>query len=102
AGNSLEDAILHGLCECVERDLCKCAWFAIVEAGLSAEAIGARLIQPDSLTGATGDLIARLRDDGLSPYLIDCSLDLNVPTVWSVVLENAPGPRRSRHPMDGL
>jgi YcaO-like protein with predicted kinase domain len=102
AGNSLEEAILHGLCECVERDLYKCAWFAMVEAGLMPQRVGVHRINLETLPPAPGELVKRVRSAGLRPYLIDCSLDSAIPTVWAVLLEETGNDRGTGHPMDGF
>jgi YcaO-like protein with predicted kinase domain len=101
AGNSLEEAILHGLCECVERDLCKCAWFAVVEAGIPPAEVGVNVVDLSSLSSTSASLVDHALAADLRPYLVNCSLDLGVPTVWAVLLEERVT-RSTGHPMDGL
>ncbi len=71
SGNSMEEAVLHGICEVIERD----AW-SICEAGKRAKA---DLALGDD-TGLSSELLARFTMNGVEIHLKDLTSDIGVPT----------------------
>jgi ribosomal protein S12 methylthiotransferase accessory factor len=73
AGNTIEEAILQGLCEVVERH---------VGSIICHEALHTPLIDPQSLEDpAAIELVEKFRKQGIELFLRDFSLDTGVPTV---------------------
>ena len=71
SGNSMEEAVLHGICEVIERD----AW-SICEAGKKAKA---DLTLGDD-TELSSELLARFTMNGVEIHLKDLTSDIGVPT----------------------
>lgn len=83
-GASLEEAILHGMLELIERDSFVLAWYG--KAGVPE-------IDPDSCTsGSTRSMIDRLRLGGYDVRLFDCRIDFPVPAVIAVAVRRDDGP----------
>ncbi|MEM2943834.1 MAG: YcaO-related McrA-glycine thioamidation protein [Methanomassiliicoccales archaeon] len=72
SGNSIEEAILHGLCEVVERD----AW-SICEAH---RCVKADLVL-DTETGLVHDLVQKFESQGISIHMKDLTSDIGIPTI---------------------
>ncbi|MBI0584208.1 MAG: YcaO-related McrA-glycine thioamidation protein [Methanomassiliicoccus sp.] len=71
SGNNLEEAVLHGLCEVIERD----AW---------SLAEGRRKINGDVVVPETGrvrDLVDRFTSKGVEVHLKNLTSDIGVPTI---------------------
>ncbi len=87
AGNCLEEAILQGLCEVVERHVSSRVWH---------EKIPVRGIRPDSVRDpVVCGLLDRFRACGVELRLSDFSLDTGIPTVGALAWDPATFPRRS-------
>jgi ribosomal protein S12 methylthiotransferase accessory factor len=87
AGNCLEEAILQGLCEVVERH---------VGSVISFERRPTPVIDPDSVTDPTArELIAKFRNNGIVLHLRDFSLDTGIPTVAALAYDPTTFPESS-------
>lgn len=108
AGNTLEEAVCHALCEVIERDA-----MALSSASLNlAPAVGRllasvgladpaptkwashdnfSLVVLESLPWRSLKLVGKLRRAGLSVYLRDLTSSLEIPTFDCVIVEPAPG-----------
>jgi ribosomal protein S12 methylthiotransferase accessory factor len=83
SGNSAPEAILHGLCELIERD----AW-TLLQLRSEPE-LWPRLTDPTSLDDAIVDLVhSRLQEAGMSLLLIDMTTDIAVPAFFAALLPN--------------
>ncbi|MDI9643949.1 MAG: YcaO-related McrA-glycine thioamidation protein [Candidatus Verstraetearchaeota archaeon] len=72
-GNVLEEAIVHGLMELIERD----AW-SLFEAGITE---GADLEIGSCKTGMAGPLLDKMERAGIEVYAKDITSDIGIPTV---------------------
>ncbi len=87
AGNCLEEAILQGLCEVVERH---------VGTVISHERLATPVIDPDSVTDpAARELIEKFRKNGIVLHLRDFSMDTGIPTVAALAYDPATFPQDS-------
>ncbi len=87
AGNTVEEAILQGLCEVVERH---------VGSVVTHERISTPTINPDSVTYPTAvELLKKYFSKGISVTLKDFSLDTGIPTVAAVAIDPATFPEKS-------
>jgi ribosomal protein S12 methylthiotransferase accessory factor len=87
AGNCLEEAILQGLCEVVERH---------VGSVISYERRPTPIIDPDSVTDpAARELIEKFQKNGIILHLRDFSLDTGIPTVAALAYDPATFPAES-------
>jgi ribosomal protein S12 methylthiotransferase accessory factor len=87
AGNTLEEAILQGLCEVVERH---------VSSVISYETMLTPTIDPATVSDpAARDLIAKFDRLGIKLFLKDFSLDTGVPTVGSIAYDPSTFPESS-------
>jgi ribosomal protein S12 methylthiotransferase accessory factor len=87
AGNCLEEAILQGLCEVVERH---------VGSVLSFERRPTPVIDPASVTDpAARELLAKFQKNGIVLHLRDFSMDTGIPTVAALAYDPATFPRDS-------
>ncbi len=87
AGNTLEEAILQGLCELVERH---------VSSVISHESMLTPTIDPSSVTDpAARDLIEKFDRLGIKLFLKDFSLDTGIPTVGSIAYDPSTFPESS-------
>ncbi len=87
AGNCLEEAILQGLCEVVERH---------VASVISHDRLMTPLIDPESVTDPVArDLLERFRNNGITVYLRDFSLDTGIPSVGALAFDPATFPQES-------
>lgn len=71
AGNVIEEAILHGLLEVIERD----AW-SLFEAGITKS----RDVEVD-LNGLISELLKKFEKAGVSVYIKEITSDLGIPTI---------------------
>jgi ribosomal protein S12 methylthiotransferase accessory factor len=87
AGNCLEEAILQGLCEVVERH---------VGSVISHDRLITPLIDPESVTDPVArELLEKFRKNGIKVYLRDFSLDTGIPSVGALAYDPATFPRES-------
>ena len=87
AGNCLEEAILQGLCEVVERH---------VGSVISHERRTTPVIDPESVTDPVArELLEKFRKNGIKVYLRDFSLDTGIPTVAALAYDPATFPQES-------
>jgi len=83
SGNTLEEAIAGGLYEVIERDQVACAF---------SLGIKARRVDLDSITSNTiGSLVYKLRSNGIMPVILDCTLDLGIPTYICYIYDSERG-----------
>lgn len=81
-GASIEEAMLHGIYEIVERDAYLTSWFA----RLSPRQIDlATLSDPEAVA-----LVARARAEGFEVHLFDMRLDIDIPAVWGMIVDRRP------------
>jgi len=87
AGNALEEAIIQGLAEVVERH---------VSALISRGRIEAPSIDPASLKNpVAADLVGKYQAQGIRLYLKDFTLDMGLPTVGTLAYDPATFPHLS-------
>lgn len=87
AGNTLEEAILQGLCEVVERH---------VGSVISYDRVETPAIDPASLEDpAAVQLLRKFQASGIKLYLRDFSLDTGIPTVGALAYDPTTFPERS-------
>jgi ribosomal protein S12 methylthiotransferase accessory factor len=87
AGNCLEEAVLQGLCEVVERH---------VGSVVSHERLVTPGIDPGSVTDPAGrELLDKFNRNGITLYLRDFSLDTGIPTVAALAYDPATFPEQS-------
>jgi ribosomal protein S12 methylthiotransferase accessory factor len=87
AGNTLEEAILQGLCEVVERH---------VSSVISHDCLLTPTIDPASVTDpAAKELIEKFDRLGIKFFLKDFSLDTGIPTVGSLAYDPSTFPEKS-------
>ena len=87
AGNTLEEAILQGLCEVVERH---------VSSVISHDLLPTPAIDPASVTDpAAKGLIEKFDRLGIKLFLKDFSLDTGIPTVGSLAYDPSTFPEKS-------
>ncbi len=87
AGNTLEEAILQGLCEVVERH---------VGSVITHEQIETPTIDPDSVSyPAAVELLQKYKSVGVSLTLKDFSLNTGIPTVGVLAFDPATFPEKS-------
>lgn len=87
AGNCLEEAILQGLCEVVERH---------VGSVISYERRLTPRIDPDSVTDPVArELLEKFRRNGIEVYLRDFSLNTGIPSVGALAYDPATFPEAS-------
>ncbi len=87
AGNCLEEAVLQGLCEVVERH---------VGSVISHDRLTTPAIDPDSATDpAVKELIAKYRKNGIILHIRDFSLNTGIPTIGVLAYDPATFPASS-------
>lgn len=87
AGNCLEEAILQGLCEVVERH---------VGSVISHDRRLTPRIDPETLTDPVArELLEKFRKNGIEVYLRDFSLDTGIPSVGALAFDPATFPQES-------
>ena len=83
AGNSLEEAVCHALCEVIERDALTVA--DVLGSGLAtvlpATPLPRTALDPDTLPPPVADLAARFRAAGVDLRLESITHDIGIPTV---------------------
>ena len=92
SGNSREEAVVHALCEVIERDAASLALFADLYTDPGAVP-PPRRIDPGSLPDLCATPLARLTGNGRETVLHDLTADIAVPVVRATLLDPAyPGP----------
>jgi len=87
AGNCLEEAVLQGLCEVVERH---------VGSVISHDRLLTPLIDPASATDpAVLDMLAKYEKNGIRLFIRDFSLDTGIPSVGVLAYDPATFPEKS-------
>ncbi|MFA4901724.1 MAG: YcaO-like family protein [Desulfobaccales bacterium] len=87
AGNCLEEAILQGLCEVVERH---------VGSIISHDRVPTPIIDPDSVTDpAARELLEKFKKNGIVLHLRDFSMDTGIPTVAALAYDPSTFPADS-------
>jgi len=87
AGNCLEEAILQGLCEVVERH---------VGSVISHDRLITPLIDPESVTDPVArELLEKFWKNGIKVFLRDFSLDTGIPSVGALAYDPATFPQES-------
>ncbi|MFZ2446904.1 MAG: YcaO-like family protein [Syntrophobacteraceae bacterium] len=87
AGNTIEEAILQGLCEVVERH---------VGSIISNDCLVTPEIDPESLRDpASIELVKKFRDKGIRLFMRDFSLDTGIPTVGALAYDPSTFPEKS-------
>jgi len=87
AGNSLEEAILQGLCEVVERH---------VSSIISHQKLETPTINPATMrTPSARDLLKKFQGNGIKIYLKDFSLNTGIPTVGALAYDPFTFPESS-------
>ncbi|GJE00522.1 YcaO-like family protein [Methylobacterium isbiliense] len=84
SGNTLHEAVLHGLCECIERDAVA-LW---LQAGAARQA-ATRLDLTRVAHPAVRGVLDRLRQAGVSPAAWDVTSDVGVATIRAVLADDA-------------
>ncbi len=88
SGNSQSEALLHGLCELIERD----AW-TLVQLKSERE-LADCLVDPSTVEDAVLDvMLGRIRNAGLQLVLLDMTTDLKVPAYLAVLIPNSTSKR---------
>jgi ribosomal protein S12 methylthiotransferase accessory factor len=96
SGNSLEEAVCHGLCEVLERDAMTLAEVtgdrlrSIVDGAPEAD-----WLDPGTLPAGVQALAGRFRDAGLDLRLRSIATDLGVPSILATVSEREPARRHT-------
>ena len=92
AGNILLEAVLHGLCERIERDA-SALW-----AFRSTDDVQAHCVDPAAFDDRVlSDLVGCIEQAGLRIRLFDITSDIGVPTYFSIIVEPHPTGRGWRH-----
>jgi ribosomal protein S12 methylthiotransferase accessory factor len=87
AGNCLEEAILQGLCEVVERH---------VGSVISHDRLSTPVIDPDSVTDpAAREVLEKFQKNGIVLHLRDFSMDTGIPTVAALAYDPSTFPHDS-------
>uniref|UniRef100_A0A7C3UYC7 Tetratricopeptide repeat protein n=1 Tax=Desulfobacca acetoxidans TaxID=60893 RepID=A0A7C3UYC7_9BACT len=87
AGNCLEEAILQGLCEVVERH---------VGSVISHDRRRTPLIDPETVTDPVArELLEKFRRNGIKVFLRDFSLDTGIPSVGALAFDPSTFPQES-------
>jgi ribosomal protein S12 methylthiotransferase accessory factor len=87
AGNCMEEALLQGISEVVERD---------VSARVNHGRLAVPGIDPDSVQDpVVKDLITKYRRNGIDLYLSDFTLDMGIPTVGVLAHDPSTFPEKS-------
>ncbi len=88
AGNTIEEAVLHGLCEVVERHLQE----VVYRNGIKTPRVPLESISDAGLA----KIVARFASAGLKLYINDVSLDFGIPA-FGVFAADAAGPHYDAH-----
>ena len=87
AGNSLEEAIIQGICEVVERHVC---------AVISSEKIAVPSVDIQSIKGPVAlGLIEKYSKNGINLFIKDFSLNMGIPTIGALAYDPNTFPHKS-------
>jgi len=87
AGNCVEEALLQGICEIVERH---------VSSIISHKNLNVPAINPDSATDPMVlEMLRKYRNAGIKIYLSDFSMDMGIPSVGALAYDPATFPQKS-------
>lgn len=87
AGNCVEEALVQGICEIVERH---------VSSRISRERLSVPAIDADSASdAAVAGMVAKYRAAGIRFHLSDFTLDMGIPSVAMLAWDPSTHPRRS-------
>ena len=87
AGNGVEEALLQGVCEVVERHVCSL---------VSRNALQTPSISPDFVTDPVAlELMGKYKSAGVRLFINDFSLDTGIPTVAVLAYDPSTFPQRS-------
>jgi ribosomal protein S12 methylthiotransferase accessory factor len=89
AGSNLLEAVVHGICEVIERDALGIALFRALFAGPDETDESGRIVCPDSLREPGAEWISRIVDSGLSIRTELLDSDIGVPVVRTVLIDHA-------------
>lgn len=82
-GGSLEEAILFGLCEVIERDAYMVGWYG---------RFGYPKLDPaDATDPVVHYLLSRAEAQGYRVHLFDATLEARVPTIWAMIEDERSG-----------
>ncbi|MGW6201183.1 YcaO-like family protein [Kribbella sp. NPDC055110] len=89
SGMALEDALLHGLLECFERDAISLALLSLATGQAPTDrnspAVSIAVVRPESLPEDLATLRRQITElDGADPLLLRLTTDLGVPTYFAV------------------
>ncbi|MBW6422100.1 YcaO-like family protein [Rhizobium sp. XQZ8] len=88
SGNTQSEALLHGLCELIERD----AW--TIAQLKSERELADCLVDPSTVEDAVLDImLGRIREAGLQLVLLDMTTDLQVPAFLAVLIPDSTSKR---------
>ncbi|WP_342540146.1 YcaO-like family protein [Heyndrickxia sp. FSL K6-6286] len=79
-GNSINDAIIRGLLECIERDAITIMWLN----KLSMPIVDNNTINDKEIS----EVIKRIEDQGLKVTILDISNNINIPSFFTVIESN--------------
>ena len=101
SGNVLLEAVVHGICELIERDVL--SQFEFCQAfGDVGDQLRMRSIRVETLPGAAQEMATRIHDSGQELHISEVSQDIRVPTFWACITDRAfpthVGPRVARFP----
>ena len=103
SGNTIEEAIFHGLSEIVERDACLLTVFLAADLDLvEAMPRRPRLIDLATLPPASAELAQRIAAAGFELFLVDLTTELGIPVVRALIQERVPPHFGGRHRNDGF
>ncbi len=88
SGFSLAEALLHGLCECIERHETKLAELRVANPGLDDTEWRPRRIDAASLPEQDREFINHLARAGYSPYIWDIRWSVQVPTIYAHLVKD--------------
>ncbi len=99
SGNVIEEAIFHGLSEIIERDACLLTVFLAAELGWTDKIPGRPvLIDLPSLPPVCAHLANKIQAAGLQLYLMDLTMEFDVPVVRALIRETVLPRLGRRHP----
>lgn len=98
SGNTLLEAVLHGLCEVIERDALSQLEFTTLFGDASEVRPAVRSVDPRTLPREAASWLPQIESQGLTLVVQDLATDLGVPTMRSVLVDpgyptpNGPAP----------
>ncbi len=87
AGNCIEEALLQGICEIVERHVCSL---------VSQNELQVPAVNPDSATDPMVlEMLRKYRNAGIKVYLSDFSLGMGIPSIGALAYDPTTFPQKS-------